>query len=306
MMDLGTVAEDSTVVMVFTTNAASGAEENYSVIPVQADCVIYKAGVAMTLDASTITITNLATGVYKASVDLSNDADFTTGAHYVLVVDDGTSTIDSVSVSGVVGYWYIESAAQQAARTFNEAMFITDTVSTTTSNSTTVVNLTDFLDAQAPDNSNAGELWLWQDSTGELEYFRVQSMTSLVATVEAWPAGGALSAAVAASDKLWRVGYVDVNAVAVSGDIAAADNWEEFATSIVTGTAGATSLATTTCSSDLTAYADDELIGRTIIFTSGTAAGQAARVYDYANTNGVISFTTITTAPLQNDTFVIV
>jgi hypothetical protein len=90
------------------------------------------------------------------------------------------------------------------------------------------VNLTDFLDAQAPNNSNVGELWLWQDSTGELEYFRVQSMTSLVATVEAWPAGGALSAAVAANDKLWRVGYVDQNIVAISDDITAADNAESF------------------------------------------------------------------------------
>jgi hypothetical protein len=99
---------------------------------------------------------------------------------------------------------------------------------------------------------------------------------------------------------------VDANAVAISGDSVAADNWEEFASSIITGTAGATSLTTTTCSSDLTAYADDELIGRTIIFTSGTAAGQAGRVTDYANTSGVVTFTTLATAPLQNDTFVIV
>jgi len=216
MMDLGTVAEDSTVVMVFTTNAASGVEEDYSAIPEQADCVIYKAGVAMTLDASTITITNLATGVYKASVDLSNDTDFTKGSHYVLVVDDGTSTIDSVAVSGVVGYWYIESASEQAARTFNDAVFITDTVVNASGNDGTTVDLQDFLDAQAPDNSNTGELWLWQDSTGELEYFRVQSMASLVATVEAWPAGGAMSAAVESGDKLWRVGYVDTNIAAIN------------------------------------------------------------------------------------------
>lgn len=222
MMDLGTVAEDSTVVMVFTTNAASGVEEDYSAIPEQADCVIYKAGVAMTLDASTITITNLATGVYKASVDLSNDTDFTKGSHYVLVVDDGTSTIDSVAVSGVVGYWYIESASEQAARTFNDAVFITDTVSTTTSNSTTVVNMADFVDAQTAANAQAGELWLRQNSGGsgtdELEYFRIQSNTApgLLATVEAWPAGGAMSAAVESGDKLWRVGYVDTNIAAIN------------------------------------------------------------------------------------------
>ena len=223
MMDLGTVVEDSTVVMVFTTNAASGVEEDYSAIPEQADCVIYKAGVAMTLDASTITITNLATGVYKASVDLSNDTDFTKGAHYVLVVDDGTSTIDSVAVSGVVGYWYIESASEQAARTFNDAVFITDTVVATTGTTNTTqakIDISDFVDAQTAANDTAGELWLWQDTTdASLQYFRIRSMTSpaMLATVEAWPSGAdTLNAAVVAGDKLWRVGYVDVNIAAIN------------------------------------------------------------------------------------------
>jgi len=138
------------------------------------------------------------------------DAAVLSGVDYI---EYGGTFTDMIVIGGVIE---LEGTSAAAVRTFTEATFITDTVVTTTSNTTTAVNLTDFLDAQAPNNSNTGELWMWQDSTGELEYFRIQSMTSLVATVEAWPAGGALSAAVAASDKLWRVGYVDVNTAAIN------------------------------------------------------------------------------------------
>lgn len=138
------------------------------------------------------------------------DAAVASGVDYI---EYGGTFTDMIVIGGVIE---LEGASAGAVRTFTEATFITDTVVTTTSNTTTAVNLTDFLDAQAADNSNTGELWLWQDSTGELEYFRVQSMASLIATVEAWPAGGALSAAVAAGDKLWRVGYVDTNIAAIN------------------------------------------------------------------------------------------
>ena len=71
---------------------------------------------------------------------------------------------------------------------------------------------------------------------------------------------------------------------------------------------GATSGTPTTSSSNtnLTGYADDELIGRTIIFISGTAEGQAGRINDYANTSGVVTYTTLTTAPAASDNFIIV
>ena len=63
---------------------------------------------------------------------------------------------------------------------------------------------------------------------------------------------------------------------------------------------------TTTCNSDLTGYANDELIGRTIIFVSGTAAGQASDITDYVSTSGVLTYTGIATAPAASDKFIIV
>lgn len=56
---------------------------------------------------------------------------------------------------------------------------------------------------------------------------------------------------------------------------------------------------------DLTGYLNDELIGRTVVFTSGTAAGQSTRIYDYAATNGRISYTQLITAPVSGDRFII-
>lgn len=130
-------------------------------------------------------------------------------------IEYGGTFTDMIVIGGVIE---LEGASAGAVRTFTEATFITDTVVNASGNDGTTVDLQDFLDAQAANNSTAGELWLWQDADGGLEYFRVVSMTSLVATVESWPAGGSLPGgeSVDATDKLWRVGYVDMNTVAIS------------------------------------------------------------------------------------------
>jgi hypothetical protein len=233
------------------------------------------------------------------------DAAVASGVDYI---EYGGTFTDMIVIGGVIE---LEGASASAVRTFTEATFITDTVTTTTSNSTTVVNMADFVDAQTAANAQAGELWLRQNSggsgTSELEYFRIQSNTApgLLATVEAWPAGGAMSAAVESGDKLWRVGYVDTNAVAISGDIVAASKLDSFAKVVIAGAAVTGTLSTTQATSDLTGYVDDELIGRTVVFTGGTADGQMARITDYSGASGLITFTTVTTAPANADTFVI-
>ena len=86
---------------------------------------------------------------------------------------------------------------------------------------------------------------------------------------------------------------------------AAAANLALSAAGIIGGTTSGTPTTTAT-DTDLTGYADDELIGRVIVFTGGTADGQAATITDYASTNGVVSFAALTTAPVASDTFVIV
>jgi hypothetical protein len=64
---------------------------------------------------------------------------------------------------------------------------------------------------------------------------------------------------------------------------------------------------TTSTDTDLTGYSDDQLIGRTVIFTSGNAEGEATDIKDYTNTGGVLDFTgaALAVAPASGDTFVI-
>lgn len=74
---------------------------------------------------------------------------------------------------------------------------------------------------------------------------------------------------------------------------------------VLYGACGATSLTTTTCSSDLSGYDDDQLIGRLINFTSGPADGESSEITDYASASGVLTFNALTTAPANTNTFTI-
>jgi len=99
-----------------------------------------------------------------------------------------------------------------------------------------------------------------------------------------------------------------VDAIKVITDALTAAAAAQLALSAAGIIGGATSGTPTTTASntDLTGYLNDELIGRTIIFTGGTANGQASDITDYVATSGVVTYTAITTAPAASDTFVIV
>ena len=75
---------------------------------------------------------------------------------------------------------------------------------------------------------------------------------------------------------------------------------------IIYGVAETGTLSTTVATTDLTGFVDDELIGRAIIFTGGTADGQASDITDYASASGTVTYTAIPTAPANADTFKIV
>lgn len=75
---------------------------------------------------------------------------------------------------------------------------------------------------------------------------------------------------------------------------------------IITGAAATGTLSTTQATSNLTGYADDQLIGRVIIWLTGACEGEASDITDYANASGLLTFTALTTAPSNGDTFKIV
>lgn len=213
MQDIGVVQQDSTVRIMFVTRNASGAAVAPASPFENADVEIYKDGSA-TQRASDAGVTmtspfDAVTGLHLVQIDLSDNtvAGFwAAGSNYHVTIQPD-ETVDGQTVVEVLAQFTIETDSQKSIRTFNSASFLTDTVVTTTDNTTTVVNLTDFVSSLQPAHSIHGELWLWEDSTGETEYFRITKYVDVgqKATVEAWPLGGPLSAAVAAGDKLWRV-----------------------------------------------------------------------------------------------------
>ena len=116
---LGDFVEDATVTFAFTTNDGSGARASFSASLEEADIVIFKDGSAMTLDASTITITSepgSRTGVHVVSVDMSNDADFTTGADYMAVLYPSDETVDSQAPAAVLALWSCENRVVDVGR----------------------------------------------------------------------------------------------------------------------------------------------------------------------------------------------
>jgi|GEM_PF-2012862 len=101
-------------------------------------------------------------------------------------------------------------------------------------------------------------------------------------------------------------GLMSSDAVAISGSTAAAVQLEASAETIVIAAAVTGTLSTTQMTSDLTEATDDHYNGRIIIWTSGALKDQATNITDYTGTNGLLTFTAITEAPSNADTFVIV
>lgn len=73
---------------------------------------------------------------------------------------------------------------------------------------------------------------------------------------------------------------------------------------VILGAAATGTLAIGSMTTDLTGYADDQLIGRIVTFTSGDAEGEIVNISDYASTGGLVTFAAnLTTAPANGDTF---
>lgn len=102
---------------------------------------------------------------------------------------------------------------------------------------------------------------------------------------------------------------LDVNVTKVSGTAQTANDIgadvQTMVDGIITGTCGSTNNTNTTCSSDLTGYTVDQLVGRVITFLGGNADGESTRITAYAVTNGVITFDALSGAitPANTDPF---
>ncbi len=98
---------------------------------------------------------------------------------------------------------------------------------------------------------------------------------------------------------------LEADAVAISGDATAADNLEAGLEGVVTGTVS-TGSTTTVVTTGLSETTDDHYNGRVVVFRSGNLTGQAATITDYNGSTKALTVSTLTEAPGNGDTFVIV
>ena len=99
-------------------------------------------------------------------------------------------------------------------------------------------------------------------------------------------------------------GRMDSDMSAISTSATAADNLEQSALGIVTGTAQGTP-TTTVIDTDLTEATDDHYNGRILTFVTGAVAGQSTDITDYNGTTNELTVTALTNAPSSGDAFVI-
>lgn len=98
-----------------------------------------------------------------------------------------------------------------------------------------------------------------------------------------------------------------MTSIATAAALATVDgNIDTIVAGVITGQAQTGTLSTTQATTNLSGYADDQLIGRVIIWTSGNCDGEATDITDYASASGLLTFTALTTAPANGDTFKIV
>ena len=100
-------------------------------------------------------------------------------------------------------------------------------------------------------------------------------------------------------------GEASADVTAIGGNATSATNLSESTRALIPGTVVAGTLSTTTMTTDLSGYPSDTLIGRLVVFNSGTADGQGAVITGYNTTNGQVSFDALAVAPVADDTFVI-
>ncbi len=105
-------------------------------------------------------------------------------------------------------------------------------------------------------------------------------------------------------------GNMKTDVLAISTSTDAADKLESSAKTIILGTAQTGTLSTTEMTTNLTITVNDQFNGRIIIFKEDTTTAalrrQATDITDSVTTNGKLTFTALTTAPVNGDTFCIV
>lgn len=330
--------EDSTVRLYFNTFDSNDPSASATITNLaDADIKVHKDGgtTQIATDGATIAIDfDSITGNHIATIDTGAHSDYSTGSEYSARIE-GT-TIDGGTINAWIGSFHIEMAGgvlalAKGATGFAAIDTVVDAILADTNElqSDDVPGLIATLDAVV-DTVKAETVSILAD-TNELQSDDIPgliaTLDAVVDTVKAetvsiladtnelqadWANGGRLDLLIDAikvpTDKLafTVANKVDSNALAINGASAAAVNLALSAAVIVPGTSITGTLSTTAMTTDLAEATDDHYIGRIVIWTSGVLIGQATAITDYTGASKTVTYTAVTEAPSNNDTFIIV
>lgn len=243
------------------------------------------------------------TGLHGFSIDLSDDTDsgfFAAGSQYWIAVS--SITVDAATINFWAGIFTI-------AKTGGTATVLTDTEAILTDSEAVLTDSEAVLtDSEAiiadTESSQTSETAILADTEASQT-----AETSILADTEAVLTDSeAVLSDTEASQTSESTIITDTEAILTDSEAILADTEvvNAAAVTIVTGAAATGTLSTTQMSTNLSEATDDHYIGRTVIWTSGVLTDQASDITDYAGTNGVLTFTAVTEAPSNGDTFVIV
>jgi hypothetical protein len=98
---------------------------------------------------------------------------------------------------------------------------------------------------------------------------------------------------------------LDVNMAQISGDSVGADMLEASTEGIIAGTAVAGTLSVTQMTTDLAETTDDHFNNGIVIWRSGALRYQKSDITDYDGGTKMFTYSSITEAPVEGDTFVV-
>lgn len=324
----GDFEEDATVYIPFNTFSSDDPAASVTITNLaDADVKVHKDGgtTQIATDGATVAIDyDSIMGNHLITIDTSAHADYTTGAEYQVRVE-GT-TVDAATINAWVGSFSIERAGGALALSKlirnTQVAFSGGVVDSGDAN--TIVDAA-LLVASGDDAYKGMQVQMTGGTAANLN--AVRTITSSSASADSIDFAPDLPASVAADDTFillaGNYGVIEVDSNnrvdvgAVAGTSQTAGDLADLITTldtvvdllnlgIIYGSAETGTLSTTQCTTDLTGYADDELIGRRIVFCTGTAAGQASTITDYANSSGLVTFDAIENAPANADIFKIV
>lgn len=295
---------DNLVFTVTTHLASSGALTDADAVPAyrvyedETGTAILTGNMAKLDDANT-------TGFYSESLACTSGNGFENGKSYSVYISAAVS-----SVTGAISYGFkaydqrkvnVTQVSGDATAADNLELDYdgtgynksNSTIGTTTTNTDMRGTDSAFLAASAP--TNFGDLSITA-TTGRVDLAAVAGTAQTAGDLAALITALNDPTAAAVADAVWDE--------ARSGHTTQGTYGESFKAQ-VSGNATATTLTTTTMSTDLTEATDNHYIGRVIVWTTGALLNQASRITDYDGTTKTLTFTETTEAPSSGDDFII-